>query len=121
MIALGDFVIPALAALMWIGFAAPTILRALGVPMAYGLWRLDRRNQHLSKRQWVWGLGVFSMGVGGALLLTLRYYLPRGLTGERHSHPGASSLVGLISSLAIAWLVANLTAPQPRISDGRPR
>ena len=65
MIALTYFAITA-AALMWAGFVAPTILRALGVPMAYGLWQLDRRNQHLSKRQYVWSVGVFSTGIGGA-------------------------------------------------------
>jgi len=121
MIALRGFVIPALVALTWIGFVAPTILRAFRVLMAYGWWRMDRRNRHLSKRQYVWSFGVFSMGIGVFFLTALRDYLPWELAGERHSHLEASVLIRLIISLAIGWLVTSLTVPQQRISDTRPR
>jgi len=64
-----------LAAVLWIGILAPAILRIFGIPMAFGFWRLDRRNRHLSRGQYAWGFGVFSFGIGSLFLSALRDYL----------------------------------------------
>jgi hypothetical protein len=69
MMALADFLIPILAAWLWTGFVAPAVLRGFGVPLASGFWRLDRRNRHLSKQQYVRGVGVFAWGTGMFLFL----------------------------------------------------
>ena len=58
------YLIPFCTTVLWVGLLAPLILRGFGTPMAIGFWRLDRLNRHLSKRQYLWGYGVFSFGVG---------------------------------------------------------
>jgi hypothetical protein len=39
--------------------------------MASGQWKWNRRNQHLSKRQYVWSFGVFAWGTGAFLFFAL--------------------------------------------------
>ena len=44
-----------------VGLTAAAMLRGFGVPIAFDLWRVARRNQSHSKGQKVWGFGVFSL------------------------------------------------------------
>lgn len=120
MIFLGNYLIAILAALLWAGFLAPAILRALGVPMAYGLWRLDRRNKHLSKRQYIWGFGVVTWGVGMILFNTICSYLVSKPIPDRPAQTSAArTVVGLLSSLIMGWLFGVLSAPRNN-SSGLP-
>jgi FtsH-binding integral membrane protein len=113
---LGNFLIAILVVLLWTGFVAPAILRTLGVPMAYGSW-LDRRNQHLSKRQHVWGFGVLTYGVGMTLFSTSWSYLFSKPIPYRLSQMSATRIVvGLLSWLIIGWLVGVLSAPKNNTS-----
>src|ERR1700690_197632 len=110
---LGNFLIAILVVLLWTGFVAPSILRAFGVPMVYGIWRLDRRNQHLSKQQHVWGFGVVTYGVGMILFNTTWGYLFSKPIPYRLSQPSATRIVvGLLSWLIIGWFVGVLSAPK---------
>ena len=61
MIASASSLTAILVAWLWAGFVAPTIARGFDVPMASG-WRISRRNQYLSKLQYVWTCGVFAAG-----------------------------------------------------------
>ena len=91
-------------ALLWMGVIAPSILRALGVPAAGGLWRLDRRNQHLSRSQYVWGIGVFDWGIGTALATTLLDYV---LWKDSGSSSHAQSPKTILLKAAV-YLIAGL-------------
>ena len=104
--ALASFLIPLLAAWLWAWFVAPAVLRAFGVPMASGQWRWNRRNQHLSKRQHVWGYGVFAWGAGTFLFFALRDYLSWRMTGDRFSQPTPVRVaLELIIFLGAGWTV----------------
>lgn len=113
MMALGNFLLTILGGWLWMGFVASAILRAFGVPMAYGFWRLDRRNRHLGRWQYVWGFGVFSWGVGMFLFSAVwdgpfSKPIPNGF-----SHPTVTHVVvGLAIWLTAGWLVGIFTAPK---------
>jgi hypothetical protein len=95
------------------GFVAPAILSAFGVAMACACWRLDRRNQHLSERQYVWGFGVFSWGTGMVLFSAILDYLFSKPISYRFSHPTVRHVViELVVYLAAGWLVGVFTAPK---------
>jgi hypothetical protein len=49
---------------LWMDFFAPLLARIFGVPARLGLWRSNRRNQHLSRPQFVWWIGVVGFGIG---------------------------------------------------------
>jgi hypothetical protein len=118
MMALGSFLVAVLGGLLWIGFVAPTILRALGVPMALGYWRLDRRNQRLTKWQYVWGFGVFSWGVGMFLFSAVWAYLFSKPIFYGFSRPTLTHLVSeLVTWLAAGWLVGFFSAPRHNSSE----
>ena len=114
MTALAIFFIAILPALVWTWFVAPLILRAVGVPMASGpQWKSNRRGQHLSKRQYVWGFGVFAWGIGTFLFVALRDYLSWKLRGDRFSHPTATSIIlELIIFLGAGLTVGVYGAPE---------
>ena len=103
---------------LWIGLIAPTILRGIGVPLAYGMWRLDRRNQHLTRSQYLWGFGVFSWGLGAFLYATTFDLLSWELLGERgyYSTP-LRIIVQLMICLVIGWLVGVFGSPSRRKSE----
>jgi uncharacterized membrane protein len=63
------------ALFLWTSVVAPAICRVLGVPMAFGIWRLDRKNSRLSRSQFLWCYGVFSFGMGIFLFNTVFDYL----------------------------------------------
>ena len=103
-----------LPSLLWTWFVAPVVLRAFGVPMASGpLWKSNRRSQHLSKRQYVWGFGVFAWGIGIFLFFALRDYLSWKLMGDRFSHPTAIRIIlELIIFLGAGLTVGLYGAPE---------
>jgi hypothetical protein len=51
---LAVFLIAIVSGVCWIRLFSA----AWGVPIAFGLWRLDRRNRSLSKTQYVWHAAV---------------------------------------------------------------
>lgn len=117
MIASASFLIAVLGAWLWASFVAPAIARGFGVPMASG-WRLDRRNQHLSKLHYVWACGVFAAGSGLFLFITLRQYLCCILIAGAFPRVSGSYLaLRLIICLAAGWFFGVFTAPQHEMSD----
>ena len=117
MTASASFLIAILGAWAWTGFVAPAIARGFGVPMASG-WRLDRRNQYLSKLYYVWACGVFAAGSGLFLFITLRQCLYCGLSVGRFPHlSGPTVAVRLIICSAAGWLFGVLSAPRHEVSD----
>ena len=114
--ALTSFFIALLSAWLWTWFVAPAILRAFGVPMVSGQWRWNRRNEHLSKRQYVWGYGVFAWGTGMFLFFARRDYLSWRMLGDTFSHPTpARVLLELIIFLGAGWTVGAYAAPEHNI------
>jgi hypothetical protein len=111
---LAVFLIAIVSAACWIGLVAPAILRCFGVPIAFGLWRLDRRNQSLSKTQYVWAFGVFSWGLGMFFFSTVADYLGRKLLGATSP---MHATVGLLMWLGAGWLLGVLNAPRRKRSD----
>ena len=111
-------VIPLCVAVLWIGLLAPIILRIFGIPMAIGFWRLDRLNQHLSTRQYVWGLGVFSFGIGLLLLTGLREYLDWRIV-KNGTTPFTSIHVAsrLLTWIFAGWIIGSYGAAQAKISN----
>ena len=94
------------------GFAAPAILRTFGVPVASGMWRLDRRNQHLNKMQYVWGFGVFSWGLGMFLFFTVSRYLDWKLLDDKFSRLSpVRILFYFLIWLAAGWITGIFGAP----------
>ena len=95
---------------LWMGVVAPSIVRPFGVPMAYGYWRLDRRNQHLSRRQYVWGFGVFAWGMGMLLFIISQSFGERLLSGR--SLPSTRGwIIWVAATFVLGWLFGELTAP----------
>ena len=118
MMALATFLIAIVCGLLWMGVVAPAILRAFGVPVAISFWRLDRRNQHLSRTQYIWAFGVFSWGVGMFVFFTVSKYLEWRLLGDRFSYLSpVHSIVGLLTWLAVGWLFGVLSAPHREGTD----
>jgi len=112
-----DFAILFIAAacgLLWIGVIAPAILRSLGFPIALGF-----RNQHLSRTQYVWAVGVFSFGLGSFLFSIVSEYLEWKLLGEQLSYPSPTHIiVGLVIWPLAGWSFGVITAP--RRKNGTP-
>jgi hypothetical protein len=79
-------------ALLWVGLVAPALMRAVGIPLSGGLWRRARRNQHLSKGQYVWAYGIFSYGIGMFLFMTVLDYLQWKLMGDAYMHRDAKHI-----------------------------
>lgn len=105
---------------LWVGLIAPAILRSFGVPIAFGMWRLDRRNQNLSKAQYVWAFGVFSWGLGMFLFSTVWKYLEWRLLGDRFSYSISAQLIaGLLIWLLAGLLMGVLGAPRRKGADPR--
>jgi hypothetical protein len=112
-----SLLIAILVAWLWAGFAAPAIVRNFGVPIVSGL-RLARQNRHLYKPYYIWGCGVFAVGLGLFLLFTLRQYLCCLLIAAKLPHQGERELaIRLIICLAMEWLFGVFTAPELEISD----
>jgi hypothetical protein len=106
-----------LGAWVWTSFVVPAIARGFGVPMASG-WRLGRRNQDLRKLHYVWGCGVFAVGSGLFLFITLRQFLCCKLITGRFPPPDEPYLaLRLIICLAAGWLFGVFTAPRQEIAD----
>jgi hypothetical protein len=114
MIGLMVFLVAIVSGVGWIGLVAPAILRSFGVPIAFGLWRLDRRNQSLSKTQYVWAFGVFSWGLGMFFFSTVADYLGRELLGATSP---IHIIAGLVICLGAGCLFGVLTAPRPKSAD----
>jgi hypothetical protein len=116
-IASASLVIAIMGAWLWTSFVAPAIARGFGVPIASG-WRLNRRNQHLSKVHYVWGCGVFAGGSGLFLFVLLRQYLYCILIVGRFPHLSGPNLASrLIICLAAGLVFGIFTAPQRETSD----
>lgn len=82
-------------ALLWSSVIAPTIARAFGVRAAIG-FRLDRKNQHLSRRQFFWACGVLSVGIG-IFICTVGMDLGDQLSQMRSKHTISSLVIALIA------------------------
>lgn len=103
---------------LWVGVIAPAILRSFGVPMAFGVWRLDRRNQRLSRAQYIWAFGVLSWGLGIFLFSTVWKYLEWKLLGDRFSYSSPARIVaGLLTWLLLGFLVGVFSAPRRKGAD----
>lgn len=103
----------------WMGLIAPAILRSFGVPLAFGLWRLDRRNQNLSRSQYVWAFGVFSWGVGMFLFWTMAGYLQWRVLSDPSEYPTLRRTIGGV----VIWFTTGLlfgTFTAPRRRNGQP-
>jgi hypothetical protein len=106
MIVLAPFLIAIVCGLLWMGVVAPAILRAFGVPVARWVWRLERRNQHLSRTQYIWAFGVFQWGLGMFVFFTVSKYLEWRLLGDRFSYLSpVRIIVWFLTWLAVGWLV----------------
>lgn len=85
--------------------------------MASGWW-LNRRNQHLSKPDYVWGCGAFAVGTGLFALLTLRQCLYCIIACVRFPHLVGSYLgLRLLICVVAGLLFGVFTAPQREVSD----
>jgi hypothetical protein len=104
------------------GLAAPGILRIFGVPVAYGTLRIDRRNQHLSRTQYVWTCGVFRWGLGMFLFFAMSRYLDWRLLGDKFSYLSPMRTLGLLLTwLAAGWLFGVFGAPHREDADSTNR
>lgn len=103
---LANFVIAAACGLGWTNFAAPAILRTFGVPLAFGMWRIERRNQTLNRTQYVWALGVFTWGLGMFLFFVILRYLDWKLLG---ANLPIRIFGTLLTWAAAGWLIGVLT------------
>jgi len=107
-------VIAFVPACLWVWLLAPAVLRAFGVPMVYGPWPWNlRHNQHLSKRQYLWGYGVFTFGTGMFLFSALRDFLAWRMRGDLFSHPTPARIVlELVIWLGVGLTVGAYGAPE---------
>ncbi|HKW76694.1 MAG TPA: hypothetical protein VJN64_14280 [Terriglobales bacterium] len=122
MTALAIFLIAIGCGLAWAGLVAPTLLRVFGLPVALGVWRLDRRNQHLSRTQYVWFFGVFTWGLGMFLFFTISRYLEWKLLGDRSANQHSTQIIGaLLIWLLAGWLFGLWTAPPRNGADALER
>jgi hypothetical protein len=112
-----SLLIAILIAWLWTGFVAPAFVPNFGVPIVSG-WRLARQNRHLYKPYYIWGCGVFAVGLGLFLLFTLTQYLCCMLIATKLPHQGERELaIRLIIWLAMGWLFDLFTVPELAISD----
>lgn len=99
------------SAVLWMSFLAPSIAHLFGAPLAFGFWRLDRKNSHLSKTQFLWWFGVFTFGVGiflyGAVFDLLRLTLL-----HEHLSFSRSSVGGFVIAILGGLLVGLTSAPK---------
>ena len=104
---------------LWFGLVAPAILRNLGIPIAGGIWRMARRNQHLSRTQYIWSVGVFSWGIGMFLFSTLWNYLDwRLFLNYKAWYANLGDIVErLLAWMAAGWLVGFFGAPKRRHAE----
>jgi hypothetical protein len=122
MTALANSLIGITCGLLWMGFAGPAILRALGLPVAFGMWRMDRRNQHLDRTQYVWTCGVFRCGLGMFLYFTISRYLDWRLLGDKFSYLSPRVIfVGLFICLGAGWVSGLFGAPHRTGADSTSR
>lgn len=103
---------------LWIGVVAPLIARTFGVPMKVGLWRVDRQNRHLTRRQFFWSFGLLGWAVGMFLLFFLFDHLDWSILGS--SHPSVRRTVAsLIGSIVGGVAVGSLGYPGEKITTVR--
>lgn len=111
------FLVATLVAWVWAAFAAPGIGRSFGVPMISG-WNLVRRNQHLSKLDYVRGCGLFAVGSALFIFLTLKQYLYCEFTvGKPPNFHGSYMWLRLVIFLVAGWVFGIATAPYQKVSD----
>jgi len=110
---LANFVIAAVCGSVWTNFAAPAILRTFGVPLAFGMWRIERRNQNLNRAQYVWAFGVFTWGLGLFLFFVILRYIDWKLLGVNIP---IRILGTLLSWSAAGWLIGVLSVRHRRFS-----
>ena len=104
--------------LLWTGFVAPAILRRLGVPSAFGIWRIDRRNQHLNMAQFVWVVACSGGGLGCSCISRSPGISTGDCFGDRFSYLSPKlTLVRLAISLGGGWVVGVLSGAH-RTSGG---
>jgi len=81
------FLVAVSVALLWVSVLAPLVANIFGVPARASLWRIDRRNQHLTTTQYFWTIGLLGMGMGMLLLFATmdlgegRHLSVRSITG----------------------------------------
>jgi len=112
-----SLLIAILIAWLWTGFVARAFVRKFGVPIVSD-WRLARQNRPLYKAYYIWGCGVFAVGLGLFLLFTFMQYLCCMLIAGKLPHQGERELaIRLIICLAMGWLFGVFTVPELEISD----
>jgi hypothetical protein len=113
---LAIFVIAIALTLLWASLVAPAILRAFGLPVAYGKRWLDHR--HLSRTQYVWACGVFEWGLGMFLFFIVYRYLKGRLLGDRFLYPSPTNfVVGLLIWIAAGWVFGVISARNRHSAD----
>jgi hypothetical protein len=103
---------------MWVCVVAPLIGRSFGVPLAFGLWRLDRKNAHLTKAQFVLWFGMFCVGVGMFLYDAVFDYLSSTLLHDDLGHASNRVVGGLIVAILCGLLVGLLSTPKRQTNQG---
>lgn len=100
----------------------PTVVEATrqGIATKGLAWfrRFSEMEEVLRKPEYVWGCGVFAVGSGLFVLITLRGCIYCELTANRLPHFGGLVLaLRLIICLFGGWLFGSITAPQNEVSD----
>jgi hypothetical protein len=91
-------------AFLWMSLVAPALARLFRVPLPF--WRIDRRNQHLTRRQLVIWEGAFTWGVGMFLAFSVWDYLEWKLLGDQTS--GGRLHLEHVCFNFIFWLLAGV-------------
>ena len=102
----------AVSMMLWTSVIAPVLVRAVGVPMAIGFWRQDRKNRHLNKPQYVWAYGAFGFGLGVFFFLTVWDYLKWKLLADQFSHFNSRQLIVRLAISLSVGLVVGLIRPR---------
>jgi hypothetical protein len=52
------------AALLWVCFVGPWVVRLCGIPVRAAFWTKNGQDHHLTRFQFIWAFGVLVFGVG---------------------------------------------------------
>ena len=118
MTALAIFLVGLVCVLLWMCLLAPLILRLFGVPVTFAVWRLDRRNQQLTRMQYVWSFGVVEWGIGMFFFFTVSDYLEWKMLGYRLSYRTPKQIImELVTCMAIGLLLGFWSARDRNRTD----
>jgi hypothetical protein len=87
------FVVSVTAGLLWIGVFVPIVSRLFGVRLPINLRKRNAAIRQLSFGQYIWLVGVVSVGVGVSISSLVDEYLEWGFSGHWGLHASAASIV----------------------------